>query len=102
MRYSQAGIWAKQRIAAGVHRPVIFLLGLALVGKYIFDALGGRSSGRLAFALVCLLVVLSAFWTVWKYANDLRSRQAQDLAANLAARPRVIVYAPRRLQLPTT
>jgi hypothetical protein len=79
-------------------------VGIALLayGKYIFDALGERSSGRLAFALVCLLVVLSAFWTVWKYANTLGSRQAQHLAANLAERPRVIVYAPRRLQLPTT
>jgi hypothetical protein len=78
-------------------------VGIALIayGKYIFDALGGRSIGHLALALVCLLVVLSAFWTVWKYANHLGRRQAEDLAANLAERPRVIVYAPRRLQLPT-
>jgi hypothetical protein len=78
--------------------------GVALVayGKYIFDTLGGRSSGRLGCALVCMLVVLSGFWTVWKYANHLGSRQARDLAANLAERPRVIVYAPRRLQLPAT
>jgi hypothetical protein len=79
-----------------------FGIAFLAYGKYIFDVLGGRSSGRLAFALVCMLVVLSAFWTVWKYANHVGSRQAQDLAANLAERPRVIVYAPRRLQLPTT
>jgi hypothetical protein len=79
-------------------------IGIALVayGKYIFDARAGRSSGRLAFALICLLVVVSAFWTVWKYANHLGLRQAEDLAARLGERPRVIVYAPRRLQLPTT
>jgi hypothetical protein len=79
-----------------------FGIALLAYGKYIFDTLAGRSSGRLAFALVCMLVLLSAFWTVWKYANHLGSRQARDLAANLADRPRVIVYAPRRLQLPTT
>jgi hypothetical protein len=79
-----------------------FGIALLAYGKYILDALSGRASGRLAVALVCMLVLLSAFWTVWEYANHLGTQQAQELAANLAARPHIIVYAPQRLQLPPT
>jgi hypothetical protein len=47
--------------------------------------------------LAGLLIVLSAFWTASEYAKALGRGRAKDLAAALDSRPRVAVFAPRRL-----
>jgi hypothetical protein len=53
----------------------------------------------LATMLVALLVVLSAFWTASEYAKDLGGKRARELVERLDQRPRVEIYASRRLNL---
>jgi hypothetical protein len=77
-------------------------VGIALLayGVYVGDRLGERTSGRFELVLVGLLVVLSAFWSVSDYADAQGRRRARELAMHLDSRPRVIVFAPHRLDLP--
>jgi hypothetical protein len=49
------------------------------------------------FGLVCLLIVLSSFWTASTYAQALGRGRAAQAAATLSTRPHVAVFAPRRL-----
>jgi hypothetical protein len=49
--------------------------------------------------LVALVVALSLFWAVSDYAGAVGRGRGQQLVANLARRPSVVVYTPKRLQL---
>jgi hypothetical protein len=53
----------------------------------------------LTLTLVWLLVLLSAFWTASEYADALGRGRAAQLVDDLDQRPRVAVFAPRRLQI---
>ena len=85
-------------------------IGLLAYGLYLAGRLdlaqGRRGAGAgapwtrpLSVTLVWLLIVLSGFWTASEYADALGRGRAQALAGALDRRPRVAVYAPRRLHI---
>jgi hypothetical protein len=78
-------------VAYGLH-----LLGrLSPSGHWLSPS--SRPGLVVAGTLAGLLIVLSAFWTASEYAKALGRGRAEDLAAALDSRPRVAVFAPRRL-----
>lgn len=60
---------------------------------------GEPSSRHASVTLVILIALLSLFWTASEYASALGSGRAQDLAANLEARPGVVILSTRPLAL---
>jgi len=60
---------------------------------------GDARSPTVAFALIALLIVLSSFWTASSYAQALGRGRAARLARGLSARPHVVVFAPKRLDI---
>ncbi|MDQ3679093.1 MAG: hypothetical protein M3378_00810 [Actinomycetota bacterium] len=92
--------------------PMSFGLGAALTSYGVFLrrrwlARPSASSGAagearwlssLTVTLVALVVALSLFWAVSDYAGAVGRGRGQQLVANLARRPSVVVYSPKRLQ----
>jgi hypothetical protein len=83
-------------------------IGLLAYGVYLTSRLdharrcagaGAPWTRPLSVTLVWLLIVLSGFWTASEYADALGRGRAQALARALDGRPRVAVYAPRRLHI---
>lgn len=94
--------------------PVSLGVGVALLayGLHVLRPLDApqpkRASGALlarplspslAATLVTLLVGLSGFWAASRYAESLGISRAKRLAATIDSRPRVEVFAPRRLHI---
>jgi hypothetical protein len=78
------GMYLRAQVASGARPPTAGQSGRGL---------------RADVALVCLLVVLSAFWTASVYATALGRGRAIQTAQRLGMRPAVTVYSRQRLHL---
>jgi hypothetical protein len=91
---------ASSGIGIGVLAYGLYLRGQVATGARPSSAQNQPHRGlRPDMALVCLLVVLSAFWTASVYATALGRGRAIETAQRLRLRPQVTVYAPQRLHL---
>lgn len=85
--------------------PAALLSVSPILALYLVALIRGRpeptSEGwfRIAGVAAVALSVLGVFWATSLYADALGRGRAQQLAGNLAAQPRVIVYSERSLAL---
>lgn len=80
----------------------IAVLAYCLHVVALVDAKGAQgvtTRPRLGVILVCLLVGLSAFWTIAVFAAELGRERGRTLGANLDERPAVTVFSPKALHL---
>ncbi|MDX6719241.1 MAG: hypothetical protein QOJ63_1495 [Solirubrobacteraceae bacterium] len=78
----------------------LYLRGQVMAGARPWSDRNRPSRGpRADVALVCLLAVLSAFWTAAVYASALGRGRAIEITERLRLRPQVTVYARQRLHL---
>lgn len=100
-----AGVLVLNGVGDGLTRwpiaPPAMLLGLGLVtyGSHLIGRTRERSQPAGLRALLLALAVLLAFWTTSSYASYLGNVRAQQLAANLDARPHVVLYSKQDLGL---
>lgn len=92
---------ASPGIGIGVLAYGVYLRGRLLRGRARLSAgtMHLTRTPRSDVVLVCLVVVLSAFWTASVYADALGRGRAQWTANRLAMRPEVTVYSAQRMHL---
>lgn len=108
-----AGVLFPEQFGAslGIFLPLLLMLGVGLLGYvahvrstypevFAMETLPHRTSPSRAYTSALLVLgFVAALWAMSLYGDNVGTRRAAEIAAQLSARPRVVIYSTERIAL---